>query len=39
MVKCMEKGLDITIYVKTHLESSASIFYLVLLNFSLLHGF
>ena len=29
MVKCIEKGLDTTIYIKTHLESSASIFYLI----------
>ena len=29
MVKCMEKGLDIPIYIKTHLDSAASIFYLI----------
>ena len=42
MVKCMQKGLDMTMYIKTHLDSSASIFYLIQLDIEVpvysLHG-
>ena len=36
MVKSIEKGLDITIYIKTHFEGSASIFNLIYLDIEVL---